>query len=288
MEAAGKRYILHPSRSDWLTIWDLADLHDGNAACALDTLKEDIEQIRADPHSFWFGGGDYAEYISATDKRFKANTIASWLTIEDLGRLGTALRKHVRALLQPIRHKCLGLLLGNHEEVYQRIKEQEDLHAWLCTDLNVPNLGYSALCDVIFVRRPQCKQPKLLPRDKPVPKNGTHTRFRFYLHHGAGGAQTEGGKLNKLVQFMDRFDADIYMIGHVHDQIAKRLVQLGADEDCKRIVARQRLGIVTGSYLKTYASGVTGYGEKKGYKPVPLGARFVRIHPETKEAKAEI
>ena len=62
-----------------------------------------------------------------------------------------------------------------------------------------------------------------------------------------------------------------------------RLTPLCADADCTKIRNRTRLGVVSGSYLKTYAQGVTSYGEQKGYEPVTLGAAWVKINPETRE-----
>jgi len=291
MEAGGKRYIQHPSRSDVFTIYNLADLHLGSAATAEAHLARDIEAIRADPHAFWFGGGDYAEYISYKDRRHNLQAFAPWLTVDDLSNLGRVLARRVRDTLKPIAHKCLGLLFGNHEDTYERTQEQTDLHGWLCQELCVPNLRYSAFVDVVFERNPRKRLPasSMTPASrKDLSKYGGSSAFRFLLHHGAGAATTPGGKLNKLIQFMQMFDADIYMIGHVHDQKGQRLVTVGANDKCDGIVSRDKVGVITGSYLRTYAKGVTTYGEKKGYAPVPLGASFVRIRPETREVKAEV
>lgn len=285
MEPAGRRYIVHPSRSDVFTIWSLADLHYGNRACALDRIKADIETIRKDPRAFWLGGGDYAEYISMRDRRFDADTILETLQISDLGKLGTVLTERVADLFRPIAHKCLGLLFGNHEAVYARTQEQTNLHGWLCTTLGVPNLGYSAFVDAIFVRDSHVKAPAL--RSDPGDRY-FRFRVRIFAHHGAGGANTPGGKLNRLVQFMHAFEADVYMIGHVHDQKGQRLPRITADDRCEKITARDSVGIISGSYLKTYAQGVTTYGEIKGYMPATLGASFVRVRPDTGEIKGEV
>lgn len=286
MEAAGKRYILHPSRSDVFTIWNIADIHYGNSACAVDRLQADIERIRTDPNALWVGGGDYGEYISIHDRRFDAKAMCADLRVADLSDLGHVLTERVRDFFHPIRHKCLGLLMGNHERHYQHDKEQTNLHGWLCTELGVPNMEYSCMFDLVFQRNPRTKTPRLY-MNNPTEHNSRHS-FRFFVHHGAGGATTPGGKLNKLIQFMDSFDADVYMCGHVHDKKGQRLVTVGANDACDKIVARERLGIISASYLKTYASGTTTYGEQKGYRPVPLGATFVRIKPETREMTAEI
>ena len=283
MEAAGKRYIVHPSRSDTFRIWSLSDLHLLSAACDEAHLKRDINEIRDDPLSFWIGGGDYADYIGYKDKRFEPKTMAPWVKVCDMGEIGRVGTEKVRDLFEPIKHKCLGLVLGNHEDSYQRFTDHTDQHAWLCHELGVPNLEYSALLDVIFVRQPRSK-----PRLQTVPpaRGGSHQRFRLYIHHGAGGAVTPGGKLNTLIRFMKQFEADIYFIGHVHDKVARLEPMLGANEACDRLVAHERVGLISGSYLKTYAEHITTYGEKRAYPPTSLGATRVEIHPETRAVTA--
>lgn len=280
MEAGGSRHIPHRSRSDVFTIWDIADVHYGNRAAAIDRLQKDIDLIRDDPYSFWFGGGDYAEYIGLTDRRFDPDAVADTISIRDMGRLGKVLTTEVKRLFWPIRRKCLGLIEGNHEKHYERHTEQSHLHAWLCTELEVPNLQYCALIDLIFSRQATRAKPRLVSH-APGP-GSTSERFRVFLHHGAGYAQTPGGKLNRLVQFMDSFDAHIYFCAHVHDAIAKRLVRIGADAKCQHLIEVNRVGMVTGTYLKSYEQGVTTYAEQRGYRPVPLGAVAVRIKPDTR------
>jgi predicted phosphodiesterase len=283
MQAAGKVYIFYPSRGDRINLWNFADLHYGNRGCAYDRLIKDRDHILADENSFWVGGGDYADYIGMGDKRFDPRVLEG-IGVADLDQLGHIQTQHIRDLFAPIKHKCLGLLFGNHEAKYMRTFQQFSLHQWLCTELGVPNLGYSALLDIVFTRG-QCETPRL--SRKPSGKTTSRT-FRLYIHHGAGGAQTPGGKMNRLLKFMSDFHADIYMIGHVHDVIAKRRVTLAANSTCNEIIERQSIGIVTGSYLRTYTQDVTGYGEEKGYSPVPLGATYVEIHPATGELRASV
>jgi predicted phosphodiesterase len=283
MEVRGIQYIQYPSRTSMFKIWNLADLHVGAKSCAVDWIRKDIKEIRDDPYSFWIGGGDYAEYIGKGDKRFDCDAVADWITIPDLGRLGKVLVTEVRDLLDPIKDKCLGLLFGNHEKSYQKWQEQEHLHSWLCEELGVKNLGYSAFLDVVFLRNG--KQPKIIEKVTGV---GTAQRFRFFVHHGAGFAVTPGGKLNRLIRFMNYFDADIFFLGHVHDQQGRREVQVGANSDCTKLITKTKLGVISGSYLKTYEQGVTTYGEQKGYAPTVLGSAVVTIIPDKREVKGEI
>lgn len=196
----------------------------------------------------------------------------------------------VRGLAWPMRKKILGAAIGNHEDNYMRRQEQQQLYQWLTTELGCKFLGYSALIDICFVRYKAFKTPRILT-DEEVKKVHGHAdkkKFRFFLHHGAGNATTEGGKLNSLIRFVDRFEADCYFLAHVHDQIGKPIIKIGANETCTKLIQKEVKGLITGSYMKTYEQGCTNYGEKKGYKPVPIGARFVKINPSTREMRVEI
>lgn len=227
------------------------------------------------------------EYISCTDSRFDPDCVSDFVKIKDLGRLGKTFTEGVRELFKPIKHKCLGLLYGNHELKYEKWQEQQGLHEWLCTELGVPNLGYSALFDVVF-ERGKVKEPVLkFEASKTI--NYHHSQsFRFYVHHGAGFSTTPAGKLTRLIRFMSYFDANVFMTGHVHDQEGRRMVEIGADSTCTKLIEKHKLGIISGSYLKTYEENVTTYGEQRGYEPTVLGASKVILLPQAKNPKDRI
>jgi hypothetical protein len=287
MEAAGKRYIWHSSRQNVFRIWNLSDIHWMAKGCAESDVKRDIKTIANDPNSFWLGGGDYCDFIGYRDKRFDPDAVAEWVPLKKLGELGKYGREQIRDLFKPIRHKCLGLLIGNHERKYEVATEQESWHHWLCEELQVPYLGYCCLFDVVFIRTAHKGEPTLR-MECPPRGNSTASRFRVFAHHGAGYATTPGGKLNKLIQFMQSFEADLYFCGHVHDHVARKEPTLGVDEEARKIVQRERLGIVAGSYLKTYNQGSISYGEQKGYRPTSLGPAVAVVNPEAREFHAEI
>lgn len=283
METGGKTYIYYPSRASEIEIWNFSDLHMMTKSCAMDEILEDVEIVRNNPNAFWFGGGDYCEFISPTDKRFDPNSVDESIKIKDLGQLGKMGMEKTRDLFKSIAPKCIGMLFGNHETGYMATKEQWGLHHWLCTELGVPDLGYCALFDVVFIRAPG--KPRLVRKTEDTRGGWT---VRIFAHHGAGFATTPAGKLNRLMQFMDSFRADVYFCGHVHDQKGQRLTKLGADADCKKIKGITQLGVISGGYFKTYQQGVTSYGEMKGYRPTVLGAAKVIFLPDKQEFKGEI
>ena len=288
MEAVGKIYIGHNSVTDWIKLWGLADFHYGNKACALKVLKKDIGFIADDPFSFAVGVGDYAEFIDFHDPRFDHSCVPKDLTIEDYGDLGIVLVKRIKELLNPIKHKLVAMTIGNHEKQYMKRSKQNSLMSTLASDLGTKYLGYSAFFDIVFVRDAKFTTPRIINSDEIDNNTSQRNSFRVFAHHGFGNALTEGGKLNTLIKIMDRFIADIYLTAHVHDQSAKAIVQLGANDSCTKLINNYKVGLITGSYLKTYEQGVTNYGEEKGFKPVALSARFVKICPYTREIRAEI
>jgi len=289
MIPGGRRYILYGSRSAEISMATLADIHYGNRGVAIDHLKSDIARIADDPYAFWLGGGDYADLVGTKDKRFDPEGITEELTVRDLGQLGHVQMKKVRDLFSPIADKCVGVMKGNHEDTYEIANEQQQLVHWLATELNTRYLGYCCFLDLHFVRVPRWrKPPMLLPLGQLAPPGGPHWSVRIFAHHGSGFAQTPGGKLNKLIQFMDYFQADLTIIAHIHDQNAKRLVRLRANEDCEELVEIPQVGMVTGTYLRTYATGEASYGEKRGFRPVPLGAVSAKFRPDKKELRVEI
>lgn len=286
MEAAGKFYITHNSRLSRFKLYCIADIHMMSKAHSASTFARDIATIRDDPYAFWFGGGDYADYIGYTDKRFDPDAIAEDVSIKELKNIGWAGMKRVRAAFEPIKGKCLGLLLGNHEKKYELAKEHDGLHAWLCTELEVANFEYSAFFDVVFSEVTGATTPQIT-RVRP-PTSRRIFRVRVFAHHGAGYAQTKGGKLNKLLKAMKNFEADLVFMAHVHEPVATPNNRLGANRECDKIENRRQVGVITGSYLKTYAEGTTTYGEQKMYDPVELGAKHAIIIPGQRHITAEI
>jgi len=264
MELGGS-YIVKSGAKDTWRLWAVGDVHLGSRACSLNRFKETIKAIDADPKALWIGMGDYAEYIGFKDKRFDPAGISDDIKVSDLGKIGSVHQHMFMDLVYPIRKKCVGLLKGNHEERYEHHTHSEHMHAEMCEKLGVKDLGYSCFVDLIFRTRSQ------------------DYKFRVVAHHGAGYASTTGGKVNKLIRFMNDFPlADVFIMGHVHQKLQHSRPIISANEDCTKLVEINQLGVVSGSYLKTYSEGAATYGEMKGYSPVALGSSAIIIHPSSR------
>jgi hypothetical protein len=82
-------------------------------------------------------------------------------------------------------------------------------------------------------------------------------------------------------------EADLVLMSHVHEQFAKQFMRMSPNADCSSIGQKVTMGMITGSYLRTYAPDFTGYGEMRGYSPAGLGATRARYIPETRSLTVE-
>lgn len=266
MIPAGKHVVEVERYGQVYSLYTIGDCHLGNVGCSVEHLEADVEKVRANPYARAILLGDLADYVGQTDKRWDAATITPGAKVKDLADWGMYLSKLVVKTFQPIKHKLIGALSGNHEATFQARYAQQ-CHAWTCQELGTRDLGYSCFIDLVFHKR-GWKQ------------GGGGRRYRIFAHHGAGAANTAGGKINRLMAFMNSHEADIFLVGHVHEKDVKRTETLAADDKCLKLTSRKKLGVFTGTYLRTYHEGTNaGYGERAGYRPVPLGCSVVEFQP---------
>lgn len=278
MEASGIRIIEYKDKDAEISLYDVADIHFLNRGCSKIHLQRDIERIKNDPLSYFFIGGDYADWIHWTDPRFDASAFDEELKIIDINRIGAKVVQWMTEYFAPIVDRCLGCLIGNHEQKYMSRHSQEFIHNEICDMLNAPNMGFSGFVDIYFVHNPRMKAESRMTLSFSIPEK-YKSKIRVFLHHGMGAANTAGGKINKLKSLVDMVVADLVMMGHVHEQFNKPFLRLSPNADCSEIGQKTTMGLITGSYLRTYAQGFTGYGEIKAYSPTTLGATRARFTP---------
>jgi hypothetical protein len=282
--------VWHRRRDDVFKLFNISDVHLMAKGCSEKTFRADMQNITNDPHALWVGGGDYADFIGYRDKRFDPDAVCEDVSVKELADMGRAGMHRFVDIVRPAAPGCLGLILGNHEQKYELATEHEVLNSWACEELGVKYFGYCAMFHLAFYRTPQ-KMPdgrKWMPYPPKRNSSTTTVSYTVFLHHGAGYAATPGGKMNKLIQFMQSFQADIYMLGHVHDKVSRKEPMLGINALGTDIIQHERLGVISGSYLRTYTSGYTSYGEMKGYRPTSLGPAVVEIDLRSKTLRSEV
>jgi hypothetical protein len=224
-----------------------------------------IAAIRDDPKSYWIGMGDFFDLIGWTDNRFDPTQIHDTHKNAYFERLGLSMVDYGVKKFGPIAHKCVGLLEGNHEWKYEN-KTDEVIVEALADKLHIPYMGYSCFRDIVFQNSQR------------------EERFRIAAHHGAGWARTTGGKVNRLIAFMNSFEADIYIMGHIHAKMDHEQSKIAANEDCTELNQVVRLGVVSGSFNRGYLEGnKAGYVERALLPPAALGAPYITIVPDSRE-----
>ena len=264
MERVG-RFRFKCKRDSVQHLYQITDVHLLSMACAQNKFEEYIYKIKNDPAAIVIGTGDYIEGIAYNDIRFSPSEVPVKVRVCDLADYGKYSFDMVYDLLKPIASKIVALGFGNHE--YVLLDRTKSPHLWkdLVARLGCKDLQYTGMLDLIF-------------------NNGHRDHnFRVAAHHGAGWAQKPGGVAIRLEDFMSGIDSDIFLMGHLHKQMYQRLEVVGCDPSMTKIISTHRLGVVGGSFLRTYTEGVSTYAEKRGYKPTPLGNPCITIQPETRQ-----
>lgn len=266
--------IYYPSRMDRIKLWHLTDLHLGAKACDEKLLQKQIDEIAADPYSYWIGGGDYIEAIGYLgDKRFQPDTLAPWAWGEN-DIMGTQVKYAVK-MLSPIAHKCLGMVGGNHEHAAQQYHGRELYWEVVCGVAQAGNIPPEdlALGHQGFV---------VIPFRRGTPQSyGGGWHFTVRVHHGYGGG---GNHTGTLYQAMGSFDADLTLLGHRHVRAFADMYVVAADEK-RGWKQKYRAGVFTASFLNAYIepSGkkpVDTYIKRTGMRPLPLGTKPIVIDPD--------
>lgn len=261
--------ILHEKRSDEFSIYPIGDIHLGAASCDEELLKQTVARIQADPLAYWIGMGDYIDAINMRDPRFEAGGLAAWLydplSMQDI--IGAQLRRAER-YLAPIADRCLGLIGGNHEGKAAKWSEREvmTLLARMIAEHREDRanlaLGYAGFIRLSFREQ------------HPGGTARTTGTLTIYAHHGAGASSTPGGKINRLLKTMAGIQADLVLMGHVHDERHHRRTLLSVNGR-GRVIRREQIGIITGTYL-----GQSAYAVERGYPPPTMGSPVVRYAPD--------
>lgn len=155
-------------------------------------------------------------------------------------------------LLRPLAERglILGAVIGNHE---WRTANDSGINITknICDILGVKYLGFS-----IFVHATVGKQ-----------------KYIIFGLHGASGGTSLTGKINAVQKLAHHRDADIFLMGHVHDIWVGSDKIMKVDTKSKTVKEHKRHYVLTGAYLDYQGS----YGEMKAYPPSKTGTPKIRL-----------
>lgn len=243
----------------------LGDFHVGNINCDKKKLEEYVKWIADTPNIYWWGMGDYADCIigGGEDPRYDFDSLDPNLPTPD------EQYQYVQDLLTPIKDRCFGLHLGNHDYDLQKRHAHRYVGRQLCPNLGLKFLGYTAFIRIHMER---------------TGKNGQ--TIDICSTHGSSFARTPGGKINALMHFANGFDADIYTYGHTHDKYIHERPYYVLSTNMV-MVERKQVFALTGGFLKGYQEGTVSYVERKNLEPLKTGIVKITVWPESKQIRAQ-
>jgi len=240
-------------RKDFINLYFLGDIHEGNVNHAVDEFKEAVKIIREDPKGYWIGMGDYIDAVTYTDrKRFNPVTIDPIYRVKDLTDLPGLQIENFFNKVKSIKDKCICLMIGNHEETvikYYHNDIYKKLHHLF--DNKPAKLGYVGFLNLSFI---EAKQHRF--------------SVSVGLNHGIGGGGfREGYPVNKLHDVFRSFEADLCVMGHVH-HLVEDSRKLNTPDNNSKLKKVYRHWGCSGCFLKTYNQGSANYFEANGrYEP---------------------
>jgi hypothetical protein len=241
---------------DTIRLKPIFDVHLGNRFCDVKEFKKYLTENDT-PSTYFIGGGDLLDSIIVSDaKRYRKSDDAT-----DGDDIIDQQVNDMRDILLPYKDRILGLCAGNHEDVITKRCSTNPTKR-LCEALDTQFLGYSCLF-------------QLKMRD-----NGGRGRMvTIRLHHGwGGGSRTRGANITKFERDMGKWDADIFLYGHVHQKQFDRMPRLGLSGS--KLISKPQLLAICGTYLKTYSDTCDpSWAETRGFPPVEMGGIVINIKP---------
>lgn len=242
------------------TIFFLGDIHEGAACFREESFRKAVSIIEQEADA-WIGMGDYIDAINHLDPRFNPKEISAKYAMNDLDDLPRVQSDNLIKSLTPIKHKCLGLLYGNHEDSYRK-HNTFDVVNYLASNLGVENLGHKSWLSLSF----------RFNANKTIP-------YKIVVMHGSGaGAGTrEGTPLNK-VHDLFRWDmADAHLIGHLHQAGISRTIYSRLEYG--KIRKEPSWFAVNGCFLSKSELGSENYFEQKAGMESSIGTIKLTITP---------
>lgn len=222
-----------------IEVHPLSDLHIGDMMSDGLLIQKVIKHIQETPNAYCILGGDLMDTAIATSvgDTYGAN-------LQPMEQLQVCVK-----LFEPIKDKILCILPGNHENRVYR-SDGIDMTAIMAAQLGLQD-RYSSTTALLFIR---------------LGTNKEHHNRRFvytvYATHGSGGGRKEGGKINRLVDYAQIVDADVYICGHTHMPAVLRTGYYRVSMSNSSVQMVDKLFVNTAAALD-----YGGYGDSAGFKP---------------------
>lgn len=239
----------------------LADYHYADPNSDHDAIRKDIDYANTHDNAYCVLAGDLL------DCALKSSLGDAYVNLSPMEEL-TAMME----LIQPIAHKVLAIVGGNHEARHYRTNGV-DMTRLLARQLGIED-KYSPDTALLFLR---------FGRDGNNRNHNRQILYTIYLTHGSGGGRKEGGKIQRLADYAQIVDADIYICGHTH------LPASFKTGFARPSAANSSITYCTKLYVNSAAKlNYGGYGDTGGFKPPCTDTPMILLNGEKKEMRAVV
>jgi len=243
--------LLDKKIKDAVNLYFIGDTHYGNAGCVRTKFLETLNQIKKDPDAAVIFMGDCVDAINQTEKRANPEEIAhNIMSHEKFINLISEQWKMFEEDISMIKDKIWGIHSGNHGDKFMRNTCVNELRR-ICERLNVEYL------------------------DSGLAHWHVHNhKGEIFIEtgHGTGGGLTAGYVYSNIEKRSNYFkDMDIVARGHTHKLGVNLSVASMSFNDDGEPVGKSQYHCATGSFLRNYVPGITGYAERSEYPPLPIG-----------------
>ncbi|MEM4300357.1 MAG: metallophosphoesterase [Candidatus Caldarchaeum sp.] len=232
-----------PRKHKRLHLEPLGDLHIGSPAFDKQKFLERVKAIARDPDRYTIIMGDIIDNV----RPYRRGVVDKRFTFHGVDRSVMTPTEQIRLFhdyVNPIKHKILGVLWGNHEFTTMEYDEFRETVCRLPDGTVLPFLG--SMC---FLRL--------------VVSNGAMTRsWNVWACHGSYGGMKRGGAINRLEDLSLQYDADVYLHAHTHLKefsvaSAWTITPDGGLDEWRRIY------VLTGTFMRKHVVGFDSYSEKR-------------------------
>ena len=264
--------IKHSTFTKPLYINVFSDTHEDDSAHDSDGFLDFLKECRKTPKedTYYLGLGDYHDLASTSEKHAIRVAKLHSTTVEMFDEIAMQNNRRFCKKIEQMRGKLLGLIEGNHHWVY-------------ATDPGRGKTSTEDLCE-----RMECEYLGWLSYIiLSIEAQGKKITYDFVLCHGKGGGRRAGATINGVEDLKLIWpNADFYIMGDDHQRAARPDSVFEVYVDSKGgITCRQKKQLLcrSGSFVKSYVPGKSGFAMSKLMKPANLWGLQLELHTKREE-----
>lgn len=184
-----------PKQQNEIEVHVIADVHLSDPNCDIRGVQKRVADIAAKDNAYAILAGDLIDNATRNSIGDIYSTQLSPMEQIQLANKTFA----------PLKGRILCAVPGNHEERTYRA-DGIDI-TWLIANELGAGDRYAPDAALVFVSLGENSRRK---------SEGRQTTYSIYVNHGNGGGRKIGGKINRLADYAQIVDADVYVCGHTH------------------------------------------------------------------------